>query len=63
MNGVKMPKTILDTVFYSLYEISEETGLSKQTLRTYIKQDKLKAQKLGRGFYVTEENFRSFLKA
>jgi excisionase family DNA binding protein len=61
MDVLKMPKIILDTKFYSLEEIAQETGLSKQTLRNYIKENRLEAQKIGKGFFIREENFRKFL--
>jgi len=56
-----MPKKIGNTVFYDLAELSEETGVSLVTLRKYCVSGRLRAGKLGRSWYVTEENLRAYL--
>lgn len=58
-----MPKKLGDITLFSLSEISEEMSLSVQTLRRYIKNEKLTAQKLGNNYYVTEENLKKFFKS
>lgn len=57
-----MPKKLGEITLFSLNEISEEMSLSVQTLRRYIKDGKLTAQKLGNNYYVTEENLKKFFK-
>ena len=42
-------------------KISEKTGLSTATLRSYIKQNKLKAIKIGGNYYTTPENYNKLL--
>lgn len=58
-----MPKQLGDITLFSLQEISIEMDLSVQTLRRYIKDGKLTAQKVGNNYYVTEENLKKFLKS
>lgn len=58
-----MPKQLGEITLFSLQEISKEMDLSVQTLRRYIKDNRLKAQKVGNNYYVTEENLKKFLKS
>lgn len=57
-----MPQIILNKKFYTLEEIAKQVGLSIVTLRSYIKQNKLKAQKIGRAFHVREDNLKRFMQ-
>lgn len=56
-----MPKIIGDIRLYSLLELSELLGITDVTLRRYIKQGKLKAQKLGGSYHITEENLKELV--
>lgn len=47
---------------YDIQETAELINLSPQSVRSYIKQGKLKAQKVGTRYYVAEENIQSFLR-
>lgn len=38
---------------YTLEELSEQLDMDKQTLRSYIKNGKLKASKIGNKYFVT----------
>lgn len=49
------------TTAYDLKETAELLHLNIQTIRNYIKAGKIKAQKVGRSYYVTEETIRDFL--
>lgn len=41
---------------YTLEELSEQLDMEKQTLRSYIKNGKLKASKIGNKYFVTGED-------
>ncbi|MBM4055318.1 MAG: helix-turn-helix domain-containing protein [Planctomycetes bacterium] len=45
---------------YSLKELSEILGITTFTLRTYIRQGKLKARKMGTKWLVTEEALKDY---
>ena len=50
-----MPKQIGDMVLYSVLELSKKLEITMTTIRTYIKTGKLKGQKIGNKYYITEE--------
>ena len=41
--------------------ISERTGLSTATIRSYIKQNKLRAIKIGGNYYTTPDDYNKLL--
>lgn len=47
---------------YDIKEASELLHLSPNTIRKYIKEGKIRAQKVGRNYYVTNETILKFLK-
>jgi len=47
--------------FYTIAELSVILKVTPQTVRTYIKQGKLKGQRIGRPTLVTERSLRNFL--
>lgn len=49
--------------FYTIPEIAEALNVTPQTVRAYIKQGKLKGQRIGRPILITENNLKEFLKA
>ena len=49
--------------FYTIPEIAEILNVTPQTVRAYIKQGKLKGQRIGRPILITENNLKEFLKA
>lgn len=53
-----MPKVIGEITLYTLLELSELLGVTDVTLRRYIKQGKLRAQKIGGTYHITEENLK-----
>ena len=55
-----MPIQMGDLKLYSLQELSDTLKLTIITLRTYVRQGKLKARKLGTRWYVSEDNLREF---
>jgi excisionase family DNA binding protein len=56
-----MPKTIGNINLYSILELSKLLKVTDVTLRKYIKNGKLKAQKIGGAYYITEDNLKLFL--
>lgn len=55
-----MPIQIGNIKIYSLKEIAEPLGVTPVTLRKYIRWERLKGQKVGQKWYVTEESLREF---
>lgn len=48
--------------FYTIPETAEALNVTPQTVRAYIKQGKLKGQRIGRPILITENNLKEFLK-
>ena len=42
-------------------EVAKQLGITPMTVRNYIKQGKLKGQRIGRPFLVSEEALKEFL--
>ena len=57
-----MPKQIGDIKLYSLMELANILDITDVTLRRYIKSGRLKAQKIGGAYHVTETNLNQFLE-
>jgi excisionase family DNA binding protein len=55
-----MPKNIGDLTLYSVDDLHELLGISKMTLRTYLREGRLRGRKLGVSWYVTEEAIREY---
>lgn len=55
-----MPIELGELRLFTLEELSEKLGLTTVTLRTYIKEGRLKGRKAGVRWYVTEEALREF---
>lgn len=51
-----------DIKAYDVQEVAEMLHISAQTVRAYIKQGKLKAQKTGNKYVITEETLKAFIK-
>lgn len=47
---------------YNVQEAAKLLKVTPVTVRTYIKQGKIKAQKVGRALHITEGNLQDFLK-
>jgi excisionase family DNA binding protein len=58
-----MPTTIEGIKFYTIPETAEALRVTSQTIRTWIKQGKIKSQRIGRPIYITERNLKEFLQA
>ena len=55
--------TVIEGIkFYTIPETAEALNITPQTVRAYIKQGKLKGQRIGRPILITENNLREFLQ-
>jgi excisionase family DNA binding protein len=43
-------------------DIAERLNISMPTVSKYLKDGRIKAQKIGREWYITEENLESFIR-
>ncbi len=50
-----------EILVYDLKDLSKKLTISVRTLREYIKKGELKAKKIGRAYYVTEQSLMAFL--
>ncbi|REL39068.1 DNA-binding protein [Rhodohalobacter sp. SW132] len=57
-----MPKKIGSLTLYSVDDLHELLGMSKMTIRAYLREGKLKGKKLGVQWYVTEEAIRNYFE-
>lgn len=55
-----MPKQIGALTLYSVDDLHEQLGLSKMTIRAYLREGKIRGRKLGVKWYVTEEALREY---
>lgn len=56
--------TVIEGIkFYTIPEAAEVLNVTPQTIRAYIKQGKLKGQRIGRPILITENNLKEFLKS
>lgn len=55
-----MPRTIGSLTLYSVDDLHDQLGVSKMTLRSYLREGRLRGRKLGVQWYVTEEAIREY---
>lgn len=56
--------TVIEGIkFYTIPETAQALRVTPQTIRTWIKQGKLKGQRIGRPILITENNLKEFLQA
>lgn len=55
-----MPKQLGNLTLFSVDDLHEQLGLSKMTIRAYLREGKIRAKKLGVQWYVTEEALREY---
>lgn len=58
-----MPKQLGNLTLFSVDDLHEQLGLSKMTIRAYLREGKIRARKLGVQWYVTEEALREYFDA
>ncbi|MBN2385138.1 helix-turn-helix domain-containing protein [bacterium] len=56
------PKEFEGLKLFSLREISEQLDISERTLRKHIQTGELKARRLGRKYFCTENAIKEFLE-
>ena len=47
--------------FYTIPETAKALQVTPQTIRAYIKQGRIKSQRIGRPILITENNLKDFL--
>lgn len=57
-----MPTEIQGIKFYTVPETAQALRVTPQTIRAWIKEGKLKSQRIGRPILITENNLREFLQ-
>lgn len=58
-----MRRRVYGFVLYDVPEIAKTLNISKLTVLSYIKRGKLKAQKIGRRWWASDENLKNFVNA
>jgi hypothetical protein len=53
-----MSKELCGITYYSVTEAAEMLSIHKVTLRRYIKEGRVEATRIGRPYYITEQNLR-----
>ena len=55
--------TVIEGIkFYTIPETAQALRVTPQTIRAWIKQAKLKGQRIGRPILITENNLKEFLQ-
>ena len=57
-----MPRKIGSLTLYSVDDLHEMLGISKMTLRAYLREGRLRGRKMGVQWYVTEEAIRNYFE-
>lgn len=57
-----MPTEIEGITFYTIPETAKALKVTSQTIRTWIKQGKIKSQRIGRPIFITKNNLWEFLQ-
>lgn len=55
-----MPKQIGNLTLYSVDDLHRQLDLSKMTIRSYLREGRIRGRKLGVKWYVTEDALRSY---
>lgn len=55
-----MAKKIGSLTLYSVDDLHDQLGISKMTIRAYLREGRLKGRKLGVQWYVTEDAIRDY---
>lgn len=56
-----MTEILKDIKLYNIKETAEILGVTTRTLQTYIKNGRIKARKIGRGWKFTEQSISEFI--
>lgn len=55
-----MPKKIGNLTLYSIDDLHDMLGISKMTLRAYLREGRIRGRKLGVSWFVTEDAIREY---
>ena len=55
-----MPKKLGDLILYSVDDLHDELGISKMTIRAYLRDGRLKGKKFGVSWYVTDQALKDY---
>jgi excisionase family DNA binding protein len=56
--------TVIEGIkFYTIQEAAKALRVTPQTIRAWIKQGRIKSQRIGRPILITESNLKEFLQA
>ena len=58
-----MVKQIGDIKLYSVQDLHDALGVNERTIRDWFNKGKIRGQKIGTEWHITEENLRKFLNA
>ncbi len=58
-----MVKQIGDIKLYSVQDLHDALGVNERTIRDWFNKGRLRGQKIGTEWHITEENLRKFLNA
>ena len=58
-----MVKQIGDIKLYSVKDLHDALGVDERTIRDWFNKGRLRGQKIGTEWHITEENLRKFLNA
>ncbi len=61
LNEIKAPKKESENKLHSVKELSDKCGVAELTVRNWITDGKVKAQRLGRRIFIEEEEFQKAL--
>lgn len=56
-----MPTTIEGIKFYTIQDTAKALQVTPQTVRAYIKQGRIRSQRIGKPILITENNLKEFL--
>lgn len=59
--GIRTMTELKEIKLYNIRETAEILGVTTRTLQTYIKNGRIKARKIGRGWKFTEQNINEFI--
>jgi excisionase family DNA binding protein len=57
-----MPTEIEGIKFYTITETATALHVTPQTIRRWIKEGRIKSQRIGRPILITEKNLKAFLQ-
>ena len=57
-----MPTTIASETYYTLQEVADGIGVHYQTVRTWMKEGRLKVSKVGKSYRVPESELKRLLE-